>query len=87
MIRGRILVTGATGALGPATVRALAQAGFEVLALVRRPDVPVPAGIESRAGDLADRTSLDRAVYGVDAVVHLGALHHIVNPPPELRAT
>jgi len=82
----RVLVTGATGALGPATVTALATAGFDVRALTRGASVPVQAGIESCVGDVTDRRSLSRAVQGMDAVVHLAALLHIVNPPPEMRA-
>ncbi len=79
----RVLVTGATGALGPSLVKALTLAGFDVRALARHP--PAPAGPEWCIGDLTDRASLDRAVRGVDATVHLAALLHITNPPPELR--
>lgn len=83
----RVLVTGATGALGPAMIRALRAAGHEVRALARRPVAPELAGIESCAGDLTDLASLDRAVLGMDAVVHLAALLHITNPPPDMRTT
>lgn len=82
----RVLVTGATGALGPATVKALATAGFDVRALARNPDAPALNGVDTRVGDLTDWASLQRAVQGVDAVVHLAALLHIVNPPPDMRA-
>jgi UDP-glucose 4-epimerase len=68
-------------------VKALGAAGHEVRALARRPDAPELAGIESCAGDLTDRASLDRAVRGVDAVVHLAALLHITDPPPDMRTT
>lgn len=82
----RVLVTGATGALGSALVRALTVAGFGVKALVRRPQASASPGHEWCVGDLADRASLDRAVAGVDAAVHLAALLHVTNPAPELRA-
>jgi nucleoside-diphosphate-sugar epimerase len=82
----RLLVTGATGAIGPAVVRALLGAGHEVRALVRR-DAPAPPrpGVEWCTGELGDTRSLVAAVRHVDAVVHLAALLHITNPPPELR--
>lgn len=83
---GRVLVTGATGALGPATLRALAAAGHRVRALVRTPAAVVADGVEPWVGDLTDRASLDRAMLDVDAVVHLAALLHVVHPPPGLRA-
>ena len=80
-------MTGATGALGPATVKASAAAGFNVRVLTRRVELPAPAGVETCTGDLTDRASLERAVQGVDAVVHLAALLHITDPPPDMRAT
>jgi nucleoside-diphosphate-sugar epimerase len=82
----RLLVTGATGAIGPAVVRALLAAGHDVRALVRR-DAPPAAfpGVEWCTGDLREPASLAAAVRQVDAVVHLAALLHITNPPPELR--
>jgi nucleoside-diphosphate-sugar epimerase len=82
----RLLVTGATGAIGPAVVRAALGAGHEVRALVRReaPTAPRP-GLEWCRGDLGDPRSLVAAIRDVDAVVHLAALLHITNPPPELR--
>lgn len=83
---GRVLVTGATGALGPATVRALTTAGHRVRVLVRTPAAAVAAGIEPCIGDLTDRASLDRATRDADAVVHLAALLHVVHPPPGMRA-
>jgi UDP-glucose 4-epimerase len=36
-------------------------------------------------GDVTDAATVQRAMQGVDAVVHLAALLHIVNPPPALR--
>ena len=86
----RALVTGATGAIGPATVRALMASGLEVRALVRpaggaRPGArDLDAAVEVVAGDITDRAAIDRAVRGVDVVVHLAALLHIVNPDATL---
>lgn len=81
------LVTGATGALGPRVVRTLHEVGYGVRALSR--DTPqdgiLPAGIEVLTGDVTDPAVLRVAVPGVDAVIHMAALLHIVNPPPALR--
>jgi dihydroflavonol-4-reductase len=68
-------VTGATGFVGLNLVEALAQQGWQVLAL-HRPDSDVkylarlPA--ERALGDITDRASLERALPGgVDAVFHV----------------
>ncbi|MGV4984294.1 NmrA/HSCARG family protein [Streptomyces sp. NRAIS4] len=68
-----IAVTGATGAQGGATARALLAAGHRVRALTRHPDAP-PAttlralGAEIRHADFEDRASLDAALTGADAL-------------------
>ena len=72
----RILLTGGTGFLGGRIAARLAQAGHQVRALVRprlRP-APMPAGVETVAGDVTDRDSMRRAAEGVDAIVHGAAL-------------
>jgi FlaA1/EpsC-like NDP-sugar epimerase len=38
-----------------------------------------------QCGDVTDQVAVQSAMQGVDAVVHMAALLHIVNPPPELR--
>lgn len=81
----RILVTGATGALGPAVVRTLLDRGHQVRILVRRTDSPRDSRVDAVVGDLTDVAALDRAVEGIDAVVHLAALLHVVDPTPALR--
>jgi uncharacterized protein YbjT (DUF2867 family) len=68
-----VLVTGATGQQGGATVRALLSAGVPVRALVRDPETDrakaVRAlGAELVTGDLRDRDSLTGAVRGARAV-------------------
>jgi len=61
-----ILVTGATGTTGGATVRALADAGVPARALVRdAAKFSAPAGIEVAVGSLQDAPSLDAALEGV----------------------
>lgn len=81
------LVTGATGAVGPRVVAALYDAGYLVrtLSMDAPPDGGWPEGVEAVIGDITDQAALDSAMRGVDAVVHLAALLHIVSPPPELR--
>jgi UDP-glucose 4-epimerase len=82
----RCLVTGATGALGPSVVRVFRDAGYRVRALARRAGGDLPADVEVVEGDIADRAAVDAAVRGAEVVVHLAALLHIVNPPPDLAA-
>ena len=71
----KILVTGGTGFVGPAIVRALAVAGHSVRVLERDPGrgTGVPQH-ESVQGDMTEPESLRRAVDGVDAIVHLVAI-------------
>jgi uncharacterized protein YbjT (DUF2867 family) len=67
---GPILVTGATGRQGGATVRSLLERGLPVRALCRSPDKPealalAKSGVEIARGDLEDMGSLVRAMAGV----------------------
>jgi len=41
--------------------------------------------VETRIGDVTDKSAVQSAMQGVNAVVHMAVLLHIVNPPPELR--
>ncbi|GAA4628048.1 NmrA/HSCARG family protein [Actinoallomurus vinaceus] len=66
-------VTGATGAQGGATTRALLDADQRVRALTRRPDSPAAdtlraLGAEVRHADFDDRVSLDAALRGTDSL-------------------
>lgn len=84
----RVLVTGATGAVGPRVVAALVEAGCLVRALSHDPPPADlwPAGVEAEVGDVTDRAAVRAAMRGVDAVVHLAALLHVVDPPASLRS-
>jgi UDP-glucose 4-epimerase len=73
----RVLVTGATGYLGGAVLRRLQAAGHTPVALLRRPGVALPDGVEARPGDVLDAASLRAAVEGVDGVAHLAALTRV----------
>ena len=67
----RALVTGATGKVGHAIARALAQRGDDVRALVRNPARAaqvLPAGVEALRGDVTDPASLGPAVAGCEVV-------------------
>jgi len=45
----------------------------------------LPDDVEIRLGDITDTAVAFAAMSGIDAVVHLAALLHIVNPPSNLR--
>jgi len=79
----RVLITGGTGYVGAYTVSALLAAGHEVRLLVRDEArlarIVEPVGVdlarlEVVAGDMTDRVAIDRAVEGVDAVIHAAAV-------------
>jgi UDP-glucose 4-epimerase len=44
-----------------------------------------PQNAEVLTGDVTDQVAVQSAMQGVDAVIHMAALLHIVNPPPEMR--
>ena len=84
----RVLVTGASGFVGSAVTRALLAAGRPVRVLVR------PASsranlqgldVEIAEGDLRDPDSIDRAVAGTGAVLHVAADYRLwVRDPADL---
>jgi uncharacterized protein YbjT (DUF2867 family) len=72
-----VLVTGATGFVGPHVVHALRTRELPVRALVRdrsRASRLTAWGAELVEGDVADPTSLRAACVGADAVIHLVAI-------------
>lgn len=68
-----VLVTGASGFVGGAVVRALTDQGVPVRAMVRDP-ASAPPGVEVAVADLGDTAALAKAVSGVRAVVHAAAM-------------
>ena len=70
----RVFVTGGTGFVGRAVVQALRAAGCGVRLLVRRGserDLQGLGAIERIEGDVMSRQSLEQAIAGCDAAIHL----------------
>jgi nucleoside-diphosphate-sugar epimerase len=68
----RVALTGATGFVGRKTLERLLDAGHEVKALARRPDVlPINDRCVAIKGDLADENALAALVQGADVVLHV----------------
>ena len=79
VINMKILITGATGLVGSATAKKFLSESHEVFALAR-PDsdrsllAEVAARIHWVEGDILDISSLEKALEGVDMVVHTAAV-------------
>jgi UDP-glucose 4-epimerase len=80
-----ILVTGATGFVGKAVIQALSGAGLNVVAAVRllpsrgACTANVPDGLQWQAvGDINSQTDWQRALQGVQTVVHCAARAHVM---------
>lgn len=69
----KVLITGGTGFLGAAIVRACARAGHAPVVFARRATASGLPG-DLIDGDVRDRAALERAARGVDAVCHAAAL-------------
>jgi uncharacterized protein YbjT (DUF2867 family) len=68
-----ILLTGGTGFVGGHVLKALRASGRSVRCLVRNP-AKVGLDCDLAQGDMTDAASLQRAVEGVDTIVHLVAI-------------
>jgi nucleoside-diphosphate-sugar epimerase len=76
------LVTGATGAIGPALVQKLCASGWRVKAVARNAPPPglLPESVLFIAGDIAQSQWMDSVMDGVTVVFHLAAKLHSFNP-------
>lgn len=75
-----VLLTGATGSLGRATLPLLLQRGVAVRALLRDEAAALPDGVHRCRGALEDEGSLVEAARGCDVVLHLAALTGKASP-------
>jgi nucleoside-diphosphate-sugar epimerase len=73
-MRMRVLLTGATGFLGRALAKRLAESGYAVVALVRARDAALEMlGVECVIGDVVSLESVVAAAAGCDAALHCAA--------------
>ena len=76
----RYFLTGATGFIGGRIARMLAEAGHEVVALVRTPakasDLEA-LGVTITQGDITDKASMREPMTGVDGVFHVAAWYQV----------
>ncbi|MBI3596238.1 MAG: NAD-dependent epimerase/dehydratase family protein [Nitrospirae bacterium] len=73
-----VMVTGGTGFVGGAIVRALVARGERVRVLARRTSKIEPLtslGVEIAYGDILDRASVEAALQGCDTLYHAAALY------------
>ncbi|WP_435019728.1 NAD-dependent epimerase/dehydratase family protein [Tundrisphaera sp. TA3] len=81
------LVTGGGGFLGGAIARQLVARGDTVRSLARGDYPELRAiGVETIRGDIAERSAVDRAVRGCDAVFHVAAKAGVWGPLAEYHA-
>ena len=78
----RVLVTGATGSVGPKLVNILCEEGYRVRTLsIDEPEADLfPDNVEVQVGDITDVATVKTAVEGISVVFHLAALLHITKP-------
>jgi len=81
------LVTGSSGFIGSAVIRALLAQGSGVRVLLepgREPGLWPADDVEIVVGDVRDAAAVDRAVAGIGTVFHLAAIYRFWAPDPEL---
>ncbi|BDG10484.1 NAD-dependent epimerase/dehydratase family protein [Anaeromyxobacter paludicola] len=84
----RVFVTGGTGYVGSAVVRALVEAGHEVTSLARSAAKEAALsrlGARAIRGDLSDPAGIARAARGSDGFVH-AAMDYGLGPPADRAA-
>ncbi|HLE30263.1 MAG TPA: NmrA family NAD(P)-binding protein [Anaerolineales bacterium] len=78
----KVFLTGSTGFIGQPLTRSLIARGWNVVALVRRPDSPqaralIKIGAQCAAGDVTDRESMRAGMTGADIVIHNAAWYEL----------
>ena len=77
----KVLITGGAGFLGINLVRHLMARGYEISSLdIEKFDYPERGKIETVKGDIRDKALVDRAMEGVDFVVHTAAALPLYSP-------
>ena len=75
----KILVTGATGFIGKALCETLRKGGFDLRAAVRQKNNKMPCDCEIvEIGDIGPQTDWQKALAGIDIVIHLAGQTHIL---------
>jgi nucleoside-diphosphate-sugar epimerase len=83
-MKGRVLVTGASGFIGRRLCAALAKDGWHVKAAARDPSLVTGAGIEALTmPDLSRRANWSGLLEGVSHVVHLAGIAHAPGSLPD----
>jgi nucleoside-diphosphate-sugar epimerase len=81
MEREKVLITGGAGFLGINLIRHLMARGYELSSLdVEEFDYPERGRIEAIKGDIRDKALVDRAMGGVDFVIHTAAALPLYSP-------
>src|SRR5918992_1591605 len=81
MEREKVLITGGAGFLGINLVRHLMARGYEISSLdIEKFDYPDRDRIETLKGDIRDKALVNRAMEGVDLVVHTAAALPLYSP-------
>jgi UDP-glucose 4-epimerase len=87
-MKGRVLVTGASGFIGKRLVAALAKTGWQVRAAARDPSLVTSAGVEAaRMPDLTHPADWSALLDGVTHVVHLAGIAHAPGILPDAAYT
>lgn len=83
-----VLVTGATGTIGPFVVQELVNSGYAVRTLSL--EIPEPGlfhkDVEVITGDITDPQTVQSAMQDIEVVIHLAAVLHVSNPPSAFLA-
>lgn len=82
-----ILLTGATGEIGPHVIAALKNLGHKIRSFSLEPPPAIRGfeDIEVMIGDITDASAVQAAMQNVDATIHMAGLRQSMNPTGELE--